>query len=297
MPPRALVPAPAGTLARVALLRRPLCLGMLALAACTPSAPPSSITIPASSGPSSEVQGPAPAPKPQSVRSSAHPREPCGDRRPARAVVRTLTNDLVGAGATDGSMAYLCIGYWKTPPQDRMSGELRAYDIAGRHAALVEAGGRVPTSPPARGACSSARTAADPAARRGTIGPTVHSHEVAAGAPVIAVQAFGAKLLALHEDGVLSALDGTGSAVRATTKLPFVPLAFEEAPSSIAAWSSAPPTADGLQIQATLHGRDACAALRVARSPSAAQAAACVNAGARRVVASNGGRGNSAPPS
>jgi hypothetical protein len=52
------------------------------------------------------------------------------------------------------------------------------------------------------------------------------ARDVAAGKAVLGVHASGARLFAVHEDGLLDLLEGEAGAVRGTAKLPFVPYAF-----------------------------------------------------------------------
>jgi putative pyrroloquinoline-quinone binding quinoprotein len=202
------------------------CLSALALAGCTaPPAPPASTTIPASPAADSTAAA-APAPAPMPPPSAATPYLLVGRAVvdvPNRAVVRLLTKDLVIAGALDGAVAYLCVGYWKTPPQDSMSHELRAYEIVDGKQRWAK-----PVS-------DCRNLAAGPTGvlvgtyRGGTPGATWHDgvdgtpREVASGPPVVAVQRFGQSLLALHDGGALDVLDGASLAVRGTATLPFTP--------------------------------------------------------------------------
>jgi outer membrane protein assembly factor BamB len=195
---------------------------MLALAACTRSAPSTSVTIPPPSSASSEVQHATTTAGPPRVAASPILVSRAVVDVPGRAVVRTLTDDLVLAGATDGSIAYLCVGYWRTPPGDSMAHELRAYGLSD---------GRLRWSKPVESCRDLAAGAAGVLVggyRGGAPGAIWYDRaggtprKVAAGPAVIAVQTFGAGLVALHEDGALDLL-GAGLAVRATVKLPFVP--------------------------------------------------------------------------
>ncbi|MDC0745320.1 hypothetical protein [Polyangium mundeleinium] len=208
------------------------CLAMLVLAACgrepapVPATMPAvSVTIPASSGAASEVEV---APSKSSV--AAPPAILVGRAVvdvAGRSVVRTLTEDAFGAGATYGSTAYLCVGRWSGPSRDERLQELRAYNLAT---------GKLRCSKPVAYCRSIAAGAAGVLLGRysgGAQGATFYDgakgtpREVAPGPAVVAVHPFGTGFVALHENGVLDALDGESLAVRGTVKLPFVPGPFE----------------------------------------------------------------------
>ncbi|APR79606.1 Hypothetical protein A7982_04953 [Minicystis rosea] len=184
-----------------------------------------SVTTPASSTATSEVEAAprrsaVPAPPPMLVGRAVV--DVAG-----RAVVRTLTKDAFGDGAAYGSTLYHCVGRWAAPPKDERIQELHAYDLAT---------GKLRWSKPVAHCRDIAAGAAGVLVGRyssGAPGATFYdgakgtSREVAPGRAVIAVHAFGAGFIALHEDGVLDALDGASLAVRGTVKLPFVPTPFE----------------------------------------------------------------------